>query len=96
MWGYLTSYWQSHHHRRNLATFDPGDPSFLSFAATANMDFPALINFARANKVDYLILHSPKDLPLPFPKFENRPDDTWLFFLFAQYSYLIPVAAVRN
>jgi hypothetical protein len=92
MWGYLTTYWQSYHRRPNYAMFDPGDPNFMNMVRTNELDLGGLLSFARANKIDYLIVHSQQPLQVPFQKFETDPDDRWLFFMFAKYSYVIPVA----
>lgn len=95
VWGYLTTYWQSYHRRANFAFFDTAAPNFAAMAAANQMNLDRLISFSREHKIDYLVVHSATELALPFTKFENNPDDTWLFFLFGRYSYVIPVASVR-
>jgi hypothetical protein len=95
IWGYVTTYWQRVHQRRNFGLFEPGHPKFVDMIMTTKMDFAGLVNFCRANGIDYLLLHTNDPVDLPGLKFENQPDERWAFFLFAHYSYLVKIADLK-
>lgn len=91
LWGAITQYWQSYHRRPNFGHFSPGDPNFADMLSTRQMDLATLIKFAHRMGITHLVLHSDQDLQIPGLKFENQPDETWIFFLFAKFSYVLNV-----
>jgi len=90
MWGYISYFWESYHHRRNFGLFDAGTKNFIELTSQRRSSLNDWIDFAKEHHITHIILHNPQRIQIPGAiEFVNDWHETDISFAFAKYSYLI-------
>lgn len=92
IWGYVSWFWETYHHRRNYGVFIAETKNYQELMSAKRNSIDQWVFFARSHGITHLILHSQDPLQIPSAQeFKNDLKDTQIFFMFANYSYLIDV-----
>jgi len=91
VWGYVSTYWATYHHKPMFNTFESTSPNFQALGALRIKSVDDLLNFARQNNIEYIIYHSDKKESWISNPIINEYNDTMIFYETARYSYLLKV-----
>lgn len=91
VWGYVSTFWATYHHKPMFNTFESTSPNFQALGALRIKSVDDLLNFARQNNIEYIIYHSDKKESWISNPIVNDYNETMIFYETARYSYLLKV-----